>query len=279
MKADVFLPRFAPSRLDLPSWLPEPIAECIRGAYAVTVEGACGDACRMCGYFNDLDAVPRKYFEELIRDDTLGANIADFVRDELADMTARYLPLACDPRMERVWRELRRRRRSSGAFLRPAYGSSAADAQERQDDAMLELFITAFACRQRPRATTTRREIEQQRNHYLAKANELRADARIMPDFDMNRPLALETAAQAYEDYAREVCAANFEEMALERQHDGKARWVALTIGNKFRTLFGSPMYGLTAAIASVVLGREIKPRAVQEWFTYPAVRPPKISS
>ena len=271
MKADVFLARFAPSQLDLPSWLPEPIAECIRGAYAVAVEGACGDACRMCGYFNDFDddAVPLKYFEELISDDTLGANIADFVRDELADMTARYLPLACDHRMKGVWWELRRQ--SSGEFLYPAR-VSAANAKERQDNAMLELFITALACRQRPRATTTRREIEQQRNHYLAKANELRDDARIMLNhdglsFEMKRPLALETAAQAYEDYAREVCAENFGEMALERQHDGQARWVALMIGHKFLVLFGQSMHTLTARITSSVVGREIKPRTVRQWL------------
>ena len=55
--------------------------------------------------------------------------------------------------------------------------------------------------------------------------------------------------------------------MALERKHDGRARWVALTIGNTFRTLFGKPMYGLTATITSVVLGREIKLRTVRQWL------------
>ena len=44
-------------------------------------------------------------------------------------------------------------------------------------------------------------------------------------------------------------------------------RWVALTIGNTFRTLFGSPMYGLTATITSVVLGREIELRTVRQWL------------
>src|SRR6476660_3105933 len=118
MKADVFLARFAPSRLDLPSWLPEPIAEWIRAAYAESVEAACGAACGECGYFHDFDddGVPWKYFEELIRDDTLRASIADFVRDELADMTARYLPLACDHRMKGVWRFLFFRK-TEGGFL------------------------------------------------------------------------------------------------------------------------------------------------------------------
>ena len=137
---------------------------------------------------------------------------------------------------------------------------------------MLELFITALACRQRPRATTTRREIEEQRNHYLDEAKKLRDHARIMLDhvglsFDMKRSLALETAARAYEDYAREVCAANFGEMALERQHDGQARWVALIIGRKFLVQFGQSMHTLTARITSSVVGREIKPRTVRQWL------------
>ena len=52
--------------------------------------------------------------------------------------------------------------------------------------------------------------------------------------------------------------------MALERKHDGRGRWVALTIGDKFRALFGKPMYGLTTTITSVVLGREIESRTVR---------------
>ena len=36
-------------------------------------------------------------------------------------------------------------------------------------------------------------------------------------------------AAQAYEDHAGEIYAASLA-MALEREHDGRARWVALTM-------------------------------------------------
>ena len=55
--------------------------------------------------------------------------------------------------------------------------------------------------------------------------------------------------------------------MALERKHDGRARWVALTIGNKLHALFGLSMYGLTTTITSVVLGREIELRTVRQWL------------
>ena len=96
--------------------------------------------------------VPREYLDELIRDDVvLRERIADLVRDELADITGRYLPLACDPRMEGVWRELSRHD-SNGGFLYPAIGID-------QDAAMLELFDTALAvpeAARRPRRRSAR---------------------------------------------------------------------------------------------------------------------------
>ena len=77
---------------------------------------------------------------------------------------------------------------------------------------MLELFDTAFACRKRRGATTTRRQIEQQRDRYLAKAGELRDDADhrccVRRSIQcQERYRKLEDAAQAYEDYASEVYA------------------------------------------------------------------------
>jgi hypothetical protein len=139
---------------------------------------------------------------------------------------------------------------------------------------MLDLFIVAFRCQQKRHGeTTTWGAIEQRRDRYLAKAKELRADGRMMLDHDsgdwvsgMKRSLAVRVAAQALEDYAREVYAAN-SAMAFDRKRDSRARWVALTIGNTFLTLFGSPMYGLTTTITSVVLGREIKLRTVRQWL------------
>src|SRR5262249_15979493 len=54
-------------------------------------------------------------------------------------------------------------------------------------------------------------------------------------------------------------------DFVLEREHDGTARQLALTISDKFRELFGKPMYGLTATITSVVLGREIESRTARQ--------------
>ena len=86
------------------------------------------------------DDVPDGYLDQLIRDDVFRASIAELVHDELADITRRYLPLTCDPRMKSVWRELSRHN-SNGGFLHPAIGMD-------RDAALLELFNTALECRE-----------------------------------------------------------------------------------------------------------------------------------
>jgi hypothetical protein len=181
MKADVF-PTTASLRLDIPSWLPEPIAQYVSAKYATDVNWAYREALTESGYLeDDVSCDGEEYLDELIRNDVVREDTAELVRDKLADITERYLPLACDRRMERVWRELSRQR--NGAFLHPApplRASSAANAKERQDAAMLELFKAAFACQKLRGATTTRRQAEQRRNCYLAKADELRNDAIVM---------------------------------------------------------------------------------------------------
>jgi hypothetical protein len=267
MKADAF-PATVPPKLDIPSWVPDVIAQSVSARYAADAAWVYREAFRESGYFaiDRKDDLPDEYLDALIRDDVaLRENVADLARDDLADTTGRYLSLACDRRVKGVWRELSRHN-SNGGWLHPAIGID-------QDMAMLELFDTALACRKLPGATTTRRQAELGRDRWLTKAGELRDDARIIltssPAFDnaayTHRKLA--DAAKACEDYAREVYAASFGELALERRHDGRARWVALTIGNKFRTLFGSPMYSLTATITSVILDREIEPGTVRKWL------------
>ena len=157
---------------------------------------------------------------------------------------------------------------------------------------MLRLFNVAYTCQGlHGEMTMTRGQAEQRRNCFLAKAEELKTDALMMrmqlrlsdelvdeaaayAGYASNeeRYQKLLAAAQAYEDYVSEISFAG----ALERRHDSRGRWVALTIADTFRTLFSKPMYGLTATIASVILGREVEPRAVRQWVAHPAVKASK---
>jgi hypothetical protein len=264
----------------IPSWVPELVVQSIRGQYEIAAEGAYVAAARQCGFYHEFDddRVPPEFAAALSRDDELRANVADFVRDELADMAEQ--PLVCDPRMQSVWRQLFRRR-PTGEFYYPARVPSASTAKERQDLAMLELFNVAFSCKQNQHGeTTTRGALEQWRDRYLARAKELRAEGRMMLEqtddwpSGMERSQAMEVAARALEDYAREVYATN-SAMAFDRKRDSRARWVALTIGTTFCKLFGEPMYSLSAKITSVILGREIATGTVRYWWDR-AVKTPK---
>jgi hypothetical protein len=158
---------------------------------------------------------------------------------------------------------------------------------------MVELFELALACRKQHWIATTRGEVERQRRRYLAKAEELRDDAIMMmiqslpgmdfstfEQFEQRIELGqrLKQAAAAYEAHARALEAAKC--FILEREHDSRARQIALVIGDQFRVLFGSPMYGLTATITSVVLGRQINSRQTEQWCaSHPPVKALKISS
>src|SRR5262249_4244330 len=181
--------------------------------------------------------------------------------------------------MRSVWKELCRRRRD-GTLLYPArdawwerrrfsrlpVGSAPlqADAKGRQDEAVVELFDTVLACKLLHLATTTRRQVEQQYDHYLEKADELERDTLTMvgnPEYSTAKRdecwRRLREAAETYRDYAHETHTAAAR-TALRRKHDGRTRWVALAIANKLHELFGLPMYGTTATITSVMLGRTV---------------------
>jgi hypothetical protein len=74
-------------------------------------------------------------------------------------------------------------------------------------------------------------------------------------------------AAEAYKKYARAIYRA--QPSLPQRECDIHARLVALRISARFRELFGSPMYGLTAIIASIVLNRRVDPRTVRHWAEF----------
>jgi len=71
-------------------------------------------------------------------------------------------------------------------------------------------------------------------------------------------------AADAYSKLADLVTAGYFDEDRIV------AVGFVVNISQTIRNLFGSPMYGTVATIASVVLQREIKASVVREWCKGP---------
>jgi hypothetical protein len=194
---------------------------------------------------------------EASREDVDGCCDHAMVQCEAVEIAVeRYLPLACDLRMKNVWQELTRK--SNGTFLRPARNGD-------QDAALVELFTIAYGCRtaQQRETTTTRKQAEQERDRLLAQADEL---DRYATALGWGHDRKLEEAARTCRDRAHKTYTARAV-MAHSRPHDGRARWVVLTLAGAFQRLFDSQMSGLTATIASVILDREIAPRKVRQWW------------
>jgi hypothetical protein len=270
-----------PIQLPIPSWVPELVVEYIGAEHASDIVRTYRDALQEGLKEEALQEGENDYFDDLLDDCFITlvnhshwivchGTMVQLSETVLADIASDYLPLACDPRMKGVWRELSKRRKHDGGFLYPAeQPSSEANSEARQNAAMFELFEAMLECRSHCRETMT----QGQRSRLLAKADELERDAVLMFRWsggkDWERYQTLKTAAQVYRDHVSEIDVAS-SETAFERKHDGRGRWVATTISNKFRKLFGSPMYGLTATITSVVLARgisrELDPRTVRYW-------------
>jgi hypothetical protein len=161
MNADV-KPAVSP-QLDIPSWVPEPIAQYARADYAEETDHA------------------YEAFREGSHPDIA------FVRKELDDRAADLLPLLCDPRMRNVWRYLSRQRvlspgrrqaRQKVAQFKLFDMTSLTSPKARRDAAMVEVFATALMCRRHDWATTViRSQVEEERDRWLARADELDRDS------------------------------------------------------------------------------------------------------
>jgi hypothetical protein len=216
--------------------------------------------------------------------------------------------LVRDERMQRVWYQLARRRRD-GTFMHPAAMAPAWSAQpeatevvpnpsepdECQDVAMANLLRASLAYAIQSGTTLTRQQAEDDCRRYLAMARQLRTDAsrlqlwidpQITSDSDRRRLLAsAASAARVYELVAARIAnklessdpTSPYLPIIRKRSHrDAADQWLALAITGECRWLFGSPLYGVTAIIMSVILDREIAPRAVRQWCAHPADKPPK---
>jgi hypothetical protein len=203
--------------------------------------------------------------------------VAHVAREKASEDVTQFLaPLVQDQRMRRVWHELSRRRRD-GRFMHPAaaWWIDEVNAEERQGVAMAKLLTAALQYAARPGATSTRRKAERMHNHNFEMARQLRVDADALSvDKSDEGWCRLIAAAETYEELAKNVKGQIRGyywpwPMILDRDRGDPAdRWLACAISYTCRALFCSPMYGVTAIIMSVILGREITPRAVRQRCT-----------
>lgn len=200
--------------------------------------------------------------------------------------------LVCDERMRNVWRELSKRRRRDGEFMYPTRLEPGEDKDTQQIWAMDVLFQWVVFRALHPDSVITCRKAEQRHKETLDKAKQLREDAARLfvesifrstlgssrlPYRELEqRPRVLYRAAKILENYAAENLAFDMNTALKRGRGDGDIHWLALGVAKVCRTLFGSPMYGVTATIVSVALDHDIDARTVRQWCAHPADKPPK---
>jgi hypothetical protein len=159
---------------------------------------------------------------------------------------------------------------------------STADASERQGKAMAHFMRMVLQDAVRPGRTASRRQAERERSRVLDMARQLRTDAMAVRDAETVRRLT--AAAETYEEFAENITSHMQSRdswlipIVLDRvRGDPTERWLACAIALQCRFTFHSPLYGLSAIVASVALGREVTPRAVRQWCAHPADKTKKI--
>ena len=167
--------------------------------------------------------------------------------------------LATDPRMQRVWDELAKRKR----YRR----------REEPHHKVVERFASAGIDEHAAAAGLLEHAFNNGRvnllplsngaDEFKKKAGALRTDVerlekRMRPrNVGQNYASCLRRAADIYD--------------RIGYEHRDQAKGIACNIAFWLKTVFGSPMYTTTATITSVITGREITDRKVRTWLRMPA--------
>ena len=179
--------------------------------------------------------------------------------------------ILCDPRMENVWRELQRTRRSGGGFINPAWGR-AGFGDEVQQEGMVWLFTLLVGNLHPGLTVRIQTEIELEKSRFLDHLTNLRAIATDIYRIAPLRAKAIEGEADALaieiESAFGGRTANHSDALTVQRQRgDSHVRACVIQAVNACRQCFGSPLYSTVATITNVALDRiditESKVRAI----------------
>jgi hypothetical protein len=166
--------------------------------------------------------------------------------------------LASDPRMDTVWTELNKRVRlnyqPTAKYFYPAHPpehAAASLAMDPQPTAIEDLFCcivstVEYACLFSPQPDVY------VPNRLLEEADRLATNNTVR---SKGKARTLSKAARVYR---------------LEQNEPDPARVVALEISEFLKERFGNPMYGTTATIVSVALGKKVTPATVRQYCLHP---------
>jgi hypothetical protein len=169
--------------------------------------------------------------------------------------------LVSDPRMRKVWAELlKRTRNSKSTFLHLAKQTWGFDDEaDRQNTALSSLLYLAVKLVMSDPTVMTQAQVEAERRKCLD--DQMAA----LHGGDVS-------AARDHEAKATSWSAAAATRLVVARDSgDAQARCFAILFADQCRHLFGSPLYGVTAQVASVAIGRRFTERRIRGWVCTPS--------
>ncbi|MGO9276940.1 MAG: hypothetical protein ACLP3Q_05310 [Streptosporangiaceae bacterium] len=272
-------------RLELPNWLPLPVADEARFLYdtatkpSQTVERHVDEQDQTVKLKSTEEASrghygtdpPNSRIEAVYRTfDALQQHHQRFA-EKLRSMTFEQIALLCrlvsDARMKNVWRELYRKTRGGKQFLnpaRPVYGFPGLHNPQNQDMAAHEFFINAFGHAAWPAPLMTRDDYKSRLKSFITMAARLREDAQNLRSLGLSEFAPnLEAIAVACEE--RRQLVPIHHPVVTRSRGDELVRGFVLRMNVICRLLFEKDLHGTVATTAGVAFSKEISGNQVRD--------------
>jgi hypothetical protein len=258
-------------RLELPQWVPQPVADEARFLYdsAVspnqTVERPVYELEEIFT-IKSTGEVSRVPLGGIIANSRMQAVSRTMEANTLRSMSRGQIELLCrlasDERMKNVWRELYRQTRGGEQFLNPAKGVQD---PQNQDMAAREFFSRAFRHAAWPAPLLTYNDFKSKRKSYLTIAARLREDAHKLSSLGSDELAAdLEAIAVTCEGRASAILPVSLPPVARSRG-DQVLRGYVLRMTFVCQRLFDKELHGTVATTAGVVFSKGISGNQVRD--------------
>ena len=180
--------------------------------------------------------------------------------------------LLTDERMQIVWTTLSRRRRDgSGRYFNSSHPALPSDwgpvndmMQQRKMTSLFMAAVGRFYYDQRP--VITRRELDKLRRPYLDLAKRLEKDIISLRKLGVGRPTEISAIIGAAAECKWTAHAIGSGWIIIDRNvSDLQLRGSLQILVEEMKELFGSPLYGIAATIASIAFDRRVTVAMVRE--------------
>jgi hypothetical protein len=258
-------------RLELPNWLPLPVADEARFLYdsAITpnqtVERPVYEP-EQIFTLKSTGEVSQVHGRGIIFNSRMQAVCRTMEANTLRSLTCGQIELLCrlasDERMKNVWRELYRQTRGGKQFLNPAKGIQD---PQNQNMAAREFFSRAFGHAAWPAPLLTYNDFKSKRKSHITIAARLREDAHKLSLLGSDELASdLEAIAVTCEERASAIWPAFLPPVARSRG-DQVLRGYILRMTFVSQRLFDKELHGTVATTAGVAFSKEISGNQVRD--------------